>query len=517
MPDKRAEDHATTNPDQPTPQIAVWHRNDLRTRDNKALSEATTTGLACPVFIIDPQFYRNDMACDARLRFLHQSLVALDAQYTELGSHLVLKEGNPTSILNNLPVEQVFVNRSVTSRYGRNRDETIFSQDNVTVFEADGIDWTDRPREAYDWQAHAEDYFEHPPLPTPDQLHSNPLTSTTTVPEVEATYTIRPKKRNVPPGGESAAWRRVEAFAENLDAYPGGISPPAEAERRTSGLSPYFKFGCLTPRAVYQYITTHCPDDQARAMFEDRLFWNRHYSQKLADWPGWTETAVNPVFRSLFRSTHDPELVRAWKAGETGFPLVDASMRALRETGRMNFRMRAMCASFFHYILQCWWRVGADHYYRELIDADPAINYAQWQNQCNLTGVHPVRIYNPRKQVRENDPDGNYITKYVPELADFPVEYLDQPERAPRTVQAECGITIGEDYPRPIVDFENKRGETRDIYARLTDRAMEVMQEDPEIRHRASLSKNRLPDDTPVEEMDLSDDQAAISDFESND
>ena len=101
----------------------------------------------------------------------------------------------------------------------------------------------------------------------------------------------------------------------------------------------------------------------------------RHYTQKLQDWPGWTERAVNPVFRRLNWDSRDEALIDAWKRGETGYPMVDASMRCLRATGWLNFRMRAMCASFFGYVLEQPWRVGADYFYEHLIDGDPAGNY----------------------------------------------------------------------------------------------------------------------------------------------
>ena len=164
-------------------------------------------------------------------------------------------------------------------------------------------------------------------------------------------------------------------------------------------------------------------------------------------------------------------------------------MRALRETGWLNFRMRAMCASFYSYVLRCWWVEGADWFYRHLIDADPAINYEQWQMQSGLVGVHPLRIYNPKKQVRDNDPEGEFVRKYVPELREFPTEFLDEPQKAPLSVQDECGVRVGDDYPYPVVDFERRRDEARETWAALADRATEALR-DPEVRRRASLSRN---------------------------
>lgn len=470
------------------PRIAVWHRDDLRVRDNAALAAAVADGRPCPIYVVDPQFYRSGMACDARLRFVHESLTDLAARYGDHGSDLTLFHGDPEDVLEDLPVDRIYVNRSVTGRYGRERDERLFDRPDVRVLADDGIDWTDRARGDYDWSEQAEAYFERDPIRPPGRLSDNPLESETSVADVEREYGVEPEKVDVPEGGPSAGWTRLTGFADTITDYPGSIAPPAKAERNSSRLSPYLAFGCLTPRQVYRYLHRNAPAGTAREMFTSRLYWNRHYNQKLADWPGWMDRAVNPVYTGLFRGRHDPELVAAWREGRTGYPLVDASMRALRETGWLNFRMRAMCASFYTYILQCWWKVGADHFYRHLIDADAAINYTQWQSQSALTGVSPVRIYNPRKQVRENDPDGEFVREYVPELRAFPTEHLDQPEKAPLAVQDECGIRIGEDYPRPVVELEARRERAREVFGRLADRAEEALS-DPEIRRRASLSR----------------------------
>jgi deoxyribodipyrimidine photo-lyase len=132
--------------------------------------------------------------------------------------------------------------------------------------------------------------------------------------------------------------------------------------------------------------------------------------------------------------------------------------------------------------------------YYHLIDADPAINYAQWQMQCGLVGCHPNRIYNPRKQVRENDPDGEFVRGYIPELWDLPSEFLPRPERTPLHAQRECGVEIGTGpdatYPRPVVDFEHEATLAREQFGRLAEPAREALV-DPVVRRRASLSRKR--------------------------
>jgi len=502
--------------------IVVWHRADLRTVDNAALAgAAAATGAVAPVFVVDPTYYRDgNLACDARLRFLHDCLADLRRQYRDLGSDLALLSGDPGERIPALLAEgyEVYCNRDVTARRGRERDRSLLDRDGVTVFADDGIRWpADRDRDgtvAVDtregWDKHCEAYFERDQHPRPESLGPTPVDSEVTIADVEARHDVSPEKSNVPEGGTVAGTERLSSFVDRLADYPAVVSPPAAAEARSSRLSPYLKFGALSERQVYQRVQA-APASRGRSMYTSRLYWNRHYHQKVADWPDWTERAVNPVFRGLYRDDHDADLDRAWRAGQTGFPMVDAAMRALTETGYINFRMRALVATFYVYVLKQWWKPGADFMYYHLVDADPAINYTQWQSQCNLTGVHPVRVYDPAKQVREYDPDGEFVRTYVPELADLPDEHLARPEKAPVHVQDACGVDIGTDYPYPVVEYDHEAAAARADYAALDDRATEALS-DPRVRRRCSFS-NRGRDRTDEEGGDTASGQASLSEF----
>ncbi|WP_276272161.1 FAD-binding domain-containing protein [Haloarcula litorea] len=480
----------------------VWHRADLRTVDNAALAAASDADRVAPAFVVDPVYYGDDgLACDARLRFLHECLADLRGQYRDLGSDLALLSGDPHERVPELLDRgfAVYVNRDVTARRGLARDEALLDREGVQVFDDDGIRRpgqrhrdgtvavdTRATRAGEGWDDHCEAYFEREPHARPDGLGPNPVDSEVTIEEVEARHDVAPEKRGVPAGGTMAGNERLSAFVDRLTDYPRVVSPPAAAEDRSSRLSPYLTFGALSHRQVYQRVQS-APESRGREMYTSRLFWNRHYHQKLADWPGWTERAVNPVFRGLFRDEHDEDLDAAWREGRTGFPMVDAAMRALTETGYVNFRMRALAATFYVYVLKQWWRRGADFVYEHLVDADPAINYTQWQSQCNLTGVHPVRVYDPEKQLREYDPDGAFVREYVPELAPLPDEHLPAPAETPVGVQRECGVDVGEDYPYPVVDYDHEAERARERYAALADRAREALS-DPRVRRRGSFS-----------------------------
>jgi len=501
--------------------ILHWHRTDLRIEDNPALNRAAELAhqrgtTVQPVFVFDPQFYGEEsLACDARVEFMHECLASLREQYRERGTELALLHGDPidrfAALFNDEEIEldRLCYTRHPTARYGAHRDGQIEAQLESDIdIEAvpEGAIVFDARQRCIDsregWAEGCETYLTGEPYPAPNPevlvSEADALDSDVAIDGIETRYGVNSAKRSVPRGGHRAAHRRLDWFtrAKVMDQYPGGISPPAEAEQRTSRLSPYLRFGVLSVRQVYQAGVERAGAERARELFESRLFWNRHFRQKLADNPRLTDEAVNPVLQGLFASDQerDPELIEAWKEGRTGFPMVDASMRALVATGWLNFRMRAMVASFLGYILKQWWKVGADFMYYHLIDADPAINYAQWQMQCGLVGCHPNRIYNPRKQARENDSEGTFIREYVPELGDLPTEFLSRPEKAPVHVQRECGVTIGDgpeaDYPYPVVDFEREAAAAREQFGKLADRARAAL-DDPEVRRRASLSRGR--------------------------
>jgi deoxyribodipyrimidine photo-lyase len=481
----------------------VWHCRGLRTTDHPALAHAADRfDELLPVFVFDPRFYGEDgLACDARISCLHDCLTGLDRQHHSRGGCLALAHADPVEVLSRFREAgwAVVTTADPVGRYGLQRDDAVAEACDATFVVGDGLRHGDGPsREG--WQEHVTEWFQSAPATwDADAVRLQTTQTPVTVADIERAYDVSPTKSQVPEGGRTAAVEALNAFTESIGSYPGSISAPQDAREGTSQLSPYLRFGCLSVREVYQHVTEHAPDCRGREMFISRLYWNRHYSQKLVDWPGWMDTAVNPVMEEFHADTHDPDLVAAWKRGETGYPMVDASMRCLRGTGWLNFRMRAMSASVFCDLLQQPWWVGADWFYYHLIDADPAINYTQWQSQAGLVGTPAQRIYNPRKQVRDQDPEGEWIRRWVPELDSLPVEHLDQPEKTPVHVQQECGVEIGEDYPYPVVEYERAREQIKAKFRSVQDRAKAALN-DPEVARRASLSRRgRRSTDSPAE------------------
>ena len=499
----------------------LWHRRNLRITDHPALAYAAREyDTVMPVFVFDPAFYAPDgLACDSRIQVLHESLASLRRLYEAVGGSLGLVHGDAVAVLGRLHDAgwDVVATADPTAAYGAERDDRAASRCNATFVDGDGLvrgqSWT---RE--NWSDRVETWFEaDPPTWNPETVAFESPGQQVTIDAVTDAYDVTPTKSNVPTGGRGPAVRKLRAFVDHIEAYPSNISAPTDARTGTSQLSPYLRFGSLSVREVYRYVQEHAPDGAGKEMFVSRLFWNKHYHQKLEDWSGWMTEAVNPVMQGIRSESHDPELVTAWKRGETGFPMVDASMRCLTETGWLNFRMRAMCASVFADLLQQPWWIGADFYHYHLVDSDPAINYTQWQSQAGTVGTNLMRIYNPIKQVRDNDPDGTFIKRYVPELRPLAAEHLARPEKTPVHIQESSDVVIGEDYPYPVVEYEAARRRAVKRYERLKPDALAAL-EDPEIARRASLSSRsqplEAPEETPGSETDK---QVSLTSFSASD
>ena len=464
----------------------IWHRRDLRTSDNKALKKAYSE--ASPVYIFDPEWLENNLVSDARIEFVLESLKDLNRQYMEKGTHLVLLYGDPIEKLEDLKEKghEIFFNKDA-NHFRQKMEKTVrekFQGINNSAVKPSGRGDSEQ------WEKDAKKWFQSERITSPEKISNNSIESEVSLDEIREKYDLRPEKEKFGGGGTREARKKLGNFLENIENYSGSISSPSKAEASTSHLSPYIRYGCISPREVYQKAEKkkyEVENTQSVQMFLDRIFWQQHFNQKIEDNPKLFEEAINPVYRGLKEENYDEEKIQAWEKGKTGYPLVDASMRALVETGWLNFRMRAMCASFFSYILKQWWKNGADFFYRHLIDADVAINYYQWQMQSGLIGVHANRIYDPTKQVRENDPNGEFIRKYVPELRAVTDEYIAEPWKMPEKVQKECGVEIGKNYPEPIVDYEREARKARKFFERKAPEAYGAFEKDI-VWRKASLS-----------------------------
>jgi deoxyribodipyrimidine photo-lyase len=259
-------------------------------------------------------------------------------------------------------------------------------------------------------------------------------------------------------GGESEGRRRLTNFlAGPIDSYEE--SHDALGEDRTSRLSPYLHFGCVSAREVESRASN--------AAFRRQLGWRDFYHHVLLRHPDNAFHEFQQRYRGTLGWSDDREALDAWRDGRTGFPLVDAGMRQLRREGWMHNRARLVVGSFLTKDLGIDWREGERHFMRLLIDGDEANNNGNWQWIASV-GVDRApffrRLYNPTLHMQRYDPDGKYVRRYVPELHAVPAEYLREPWTMPREVQEQCGCVIGRHYPAPIVERSEARAQAIERY-----------------------------------------------------
>jgi deoxyribodipyrimidine photo-lyase len=427
----------------------LWFRRDLRLSDNEIVTLATADFQpVLPCFIIDAWFYQNPDVGKARVRFLFESLENLDQNLRRLGSQVYLLEGSSVAVLKGLTDHllqqghrpKLFFNRDMQVEYGIERDRAIvdlYHQLNLDCHQ--GLNHFLQIGDRNDaWRDEYYSYQRQPLHPSPTRINTPRLDwPHLTFAQLKQKYQHFWQTENQYfLGGETSATTTLASFLKHrFHGYHWRLSRPWLAQQgATSHLSPHFVFGTVSVRAVYQATKAKAAAlvDQPKAQFalkafRDRLRWRDSFSQRLYNQPEIAHTNLYPEFDSWYSpaplNPKQQDLFTAWQAGQTGFPLVDASMRQLKAMGWMNFRMRAMCATFLTVNCGISWHHGAKHYMNCLVDGDLAIDNWQWQMQAGI--VNPLsetfRIYNPNKNIGDRDPDLKFLSYWVPELRGYPL------------------------------------------------------------------------------------------------
>jgi deoxyribodipyrimidine photo-lyase len=463
----------------------LWFRRDLRLTDNKIVTLATADNTpVLPFFIIDPWFYTWADIGTARVRFLFESLIDLDRQLQELGSRLCLFEGNSTTIIQDLTTQlisqgqrpKLFFNRDVQVEYGISRDRSIldFYQELNLDCHLGLNNFLQTQDNRQEWFGEYYTYQRQPQHQPPHKLDLPTIAidiPQLTLPELTQKYAqFWDVEKVYFSGGETAAHSTLDSFlTKRFHGYHWKLSRPWLAQMgATSHLSPHLTFGTISTRTVYQATKARVAAlgglDKAEfslKAFRDRLRWHDSFTQRLYFHPEIAYQNRYPEFDDWYQpdelSPDRLELFQAWQEGMTGFPLIDASMRQLHTMGWMNFRMRAMCATFLTINCGVSWHHGAKHFMNYLVDGDLAIDNWQWQMQAGVTNPlsETFRIYNPNKNIAEKDPDLSFVRHWIPELQGYSLDEVSQ------------GKYTDSYYPQPILDWSQTRKVNGKIVADL--------------------------------------------------
>ncbi len=445
----------------------VWLKRDLRLRDHAPLSEAIRAKLpTLIVYWLEPSLVQSAESDVRHWRFVYESLQAMRAQLSRHGIPLYILHAEvlPTlqHLLNEVRIVRLLSYQETGLKITFDRDRAVrhFCQRMGIIwqeFAQDGIRRGASNRNG--WQTQLEQYLNDVPhsvnlADLQPFILSERLEQQLCRPALPAAITKACK--DFQPGGEHAAWRYLQSFfAERATNYNRHLSKPLYSRRSCSRLSPYIAWGNLSVREIYQWTLLHQNDKALAAPmrnFQSRLWWRSHYIQKLESLWRLEFEPINLGFSALKRNID--EHFEAWAQGRTGFPMVDASMRCLMATGWVNFRMRAMLATFATFTLWQDWRAAAQHLARLFLDYEPGIHFAQFQMQAGLTGYHTMRIFNPIVQAQRHDTDGAFVRQWLPELQQVPIPQLYTPWAMTNMEQTFYNCRIGVDYPAPIVDYD---------------------------------------------------------------
>ncbi|MFN0219067.1 MAG: cryptochrome/photolyase family protein [Hyphomicrobium sp.] len=483
-------EHATPGSSLARPPVIIWFRNDLRLADHRALAAAIGTGApVMPAYILDDVSPGTWKLGGASRWWLAQSLAELEQAIAARGGKLTLRRGAARVVLPKLVAEcgatAVYFTRCYEPwAVALERElKATFDAVNVAFKRYSGFllrepeDVRTKTGDVYKvytpfWRALSEGYAPPKPIAAPSQLVAPakwPLSD-----DIGDWY-LTPSKPDWANGwnqlwrpGEAGAQARLDDFLKTaLEGYKEDRNRPDKTG--TSRLSPHLHFGEISPAACWRAASTAAAKqsglDQDYETFLKELVWREFSTSLLFHWPDLPEVPFRKDF-AAFPWMENAAHVTAWQRGRTGYPIVDAGMRELWTTGYMHNRVRMVVASFLIKHLLIPWQVGEAWFWDTLLDADLANNAASWQwvAGSGADAAPYFRIFNPMTQGEKFDPDGAYVRRFVPELAKLPNADIHAPWLAPAEILKAAGVTLGANYPHPIVDHAAARARALGAY-----------------------------------------------------
>ena len=467
-------------------------RNDLRLKDNPALSAACNAGQPVLLLFIFDDIDKNWGMGSASRWWLHHSLQSLSSSVEKQGGRVILRKGNTISILDEI-INQANVNKLYFSRTyepaQRKIEENIYSnfQDKIKIkrfgsyllFEPEQIrTGNDQPYKVFTpfWKTCLKQLEPHISKQNFSELKI--LSRLKIKYDDLNNWCLLPTKpdwaeglRNKWQPGEVGAHNTLKEFIQTgLLNYDEDRNRPDRLG--TSCLSPYLHFGEIAPVRIWHEVKQHIDQNKrgtkSGMAYLRELGWRDFSTHLLYNWPDFPELPFRPEYKK-FPWKKNKKALRVWQKGQTGYPIIDAGMRQLWHTGWMHNRVRMIVASFLVKHLLIHWRDGEDWFWETLVDADLANNSVSWQwiAGSGADAAPYFRIFNPILQGKKFDPNGDYVRHWVAEVANLPNQYIHEPWRANDEVLSKAELKLNRDYPAPIIDHDIGRKRALEAYREL--------------------------------------------------
>ena len=447
----------------------LWFKKDLRIEDNEALFEASKNFKLLPIYIIENDLWSQNSYSDRQWQFCKESLIDLNQDLKTLGQQLIIRTGDVIEtfeeISKSFKIMGIYSHQETGDYYTYKRDQKIRNwaiKHNIpwkeylqfAVFRGK----TNRDFWANNWKKHLEKK----------------------IPQIKIKLnTVNFRLGNIPnddffkfkedkclgrlKGGRKEGLLRLEIFLKkDIYLYRKNISNPEKSKDNCSRLSPYITWGCLSIREIYK--KANFKNDINSKMFKSRLAWHCHFIQKLESEPELEFKEFHSFFNNLRRK--NDRFLKLWSEGNTGYPFLDACMRSLNHNGWLNFRMRAMLMSFASYNLWIPWQESGEILAKKFVDYEPGIHWCQCQMQSGTTSINTNRIYNPVKQGKDHDPEGEFIRKWLPELKNVPNHFIHEPWLIVNYEEYKNLNKIN--YNNPIVDIKETSRSARERLYKIT-------------------------------------------------